>query len=321
MRDPSVAVVVPTYNAEQFIAACLHGILSQTRAPDEVIVVDDGSTDSTLGELQRFRSDVVILRQANAGPAKACTRGFRAATSEFVARCDADDIWLPTKLARQLGVLAEYRSVDLAFGGAVNFGAFDGPWDPPSGQGVLEYRPFARDMYRCNPVCTSTVLIRRALTERLGALADLRHAEDYEYWLRALKSGATFYYDREILVRYRRHSANATNDLLAIYRGIYQVHRWHADLVDDPRLVREVLAEDRFRIARWLFENGHPRRARRAFVASLRHRPTVREIAWSAALCAPERYQRPALAGVYAVKHALSAVSAGILLAGQRWVD
>lgn len=310
MRHPSIAVVIPAHNAERFIAETLTAVLSQTRPPDEVIVVDDGSTDSTLDELQRFRHETRVITQPNRGAGGAYTRGFSAASSDYVARCDADDLWEPTKLARQADSLAEHPGIDVAFAGAVNFGAVDfeaweGHWDPPPDQGLLDPRRFARHMYRTDCVCASTAIVRRRLFERLGGFVTHHPCEDYDYWLRALKAGASFFYDSAALVRYRRHSQSVTSDLLRMYRGTYQVHKWHVDLVDDLRLVRKVLADDRYRIARWLFENGQPRRARRAFVASLRHGPAARELGWTLALCAPERRQRQIVERLTSVKHAV----------------
>jgi glycosyltransferase involved in cell wall biosynthesis len=307
---PSISVVIPAYNAERFIAESVTAVLYQTRPPHEVIVVDDGSTDGTVAELRQFGSEIQLFTQRNAGAGGAYTRGFGIARSTYVARCDADDVWEPGKLERQERVLDEWPSVDVAFGAAVNFGVFDGPWDPPPHQGLLDTVTFARDMYRLDFVCASTAIVRRRLFERLGAFVGHHPCEDYEYWLRALKSDAQFYYDPVALVRYRRHTSNVTNDLLRMYRGIYQVHTWHADLVDDPRFVRGVLADDRFRIARWLYENGHSRRARRAVVSSLRHGPAARELGWAVALSAPERYQRHIVTGLVSAKHSLSGVPA-----------
>jgi len=311
MRPPSIAVVIPAYNAERFIAESLNAVLSQTRPPDEVIVVDDGSTDSTMDELQRFRHETRIFTQSNRGAGGAYTRGFAAASSQYVARCDADDVWEPIKLERQLGTLVDHPSIDVAFTGALNFGpadlpAWEGPWHPPPDKGLLDRRRFARHMYRYCFICASTAIVRRSLFDRLGGFVAHHPCEDYDYWLRALKVGATFFYDPAILVRYRRHSGSVTSDLLRMHRATYQVHRWHVDLVDDRRLVREVLAEDRYRIAQWLFEIGHPRRARRAFVASFRKGPAVRELGWALALCAPERHQRQVVERLTSLKHAFA---------------
>ena len=315
MRHPSIAVVIPTYNAERFIGETLTAALSQTRPPDEVIVVDDGSADATLDELQRFRGETRILTQPNRGAGGAYTRGFAAASSDYVARCDADDIWEPTKLARQAESIAEHPRIDIAFAGAVNFGDVDleawrGLWDPPPEQGLLDPGRFAPYLYQFDCICASTAIVRKRLFERLGGFVTPHPCEDYDYWLRALKVGATFFYDPAVLVRYRRHSQSVTSDLLRMYRATYQVHQWHVDLVDDLRFVRKVLADDRYRIARWLFENDHPRRARRAFVASLRHGLAVREVGWSLALCAPERHQRKIIEGVTSLKHAVGGFAA-----------
>jgi glycosyltransferase involved in cell wall biosynthesis len=308
MKAPSIAAVIPTYNAERFVAETITAVLSQTRPPDEVIIVDDGSTDSTLEALQPFRRSARIITQPNRGAGGAYTRGFEAATADYVARCDSDDIWEPEKLERQARALAARTATDIAFGGALNFGdgaleVWQGPWHPPPEESLRDPRLFARHMYETDCICASTAVVRRALFERLGGFVEHHPCEDYDYWLRALKVGATFFYDPAILVRYRRHSDSVTSNLVRMYRATYQVHTWHADLIDDRQLVRKVLSDDRYRIARWLFDDGQTRRARRAFISSLRHGPALREVGWALALCAPERHQSRIVERLTALKH------------------
>src|SRR6476619_6144156 len=103
--EPTVTVAVAAYQAEQFIAQTLESILAQTRPPDEVIVVEDGSTDGTPGVLERFADRIRIIRQANSGCAASFNTAFRHARCDYVAECGADDLWEPTKLERQVAAL------------------------------------------------------------------------------------------------------------------------------------------------------------------------------------------------------------------------
>ncbi|MCX7348495.1 MAG: glycosyltransferase family A protein [Alphaproteobacteria bacterium] len=98
-------VVVPAWNAEATIAHTLESILAQTIPPDRVIVIDDGSTDGTV-ELARSVG-VEVISQRKAGPGAATTRGLAMATATVVAMLDADDLWLPQKMERQLAVLSK----------------------------------------------------------------------------------------------------------------------------------------------------------------------------------------------------------------------
>lgn len=95
----SVSVVVPTYNRAHSIGAALDSILAQDPLPDEVIVVDDGSTDNTSDVLAAYGDRITVLRQKNAGAAAARNAGIRHATSEWVAFLDSDDLWRPGRMA------------------------------------------------------------------------------------------------------------------------------------------------------------------------------------------------------------------------------
>jgi glycosyltransferase involved in cell wall biosynthesis len=284
----SISVVVAAYNAERHIGETLAAIVGQSSPPDEVIVVDDGSTDGTLDVIRGFGSDVRVVRQANSSAAGAYNRGFAEARSTYVARCDADDVWEPTKLERQRAALAAHPEVDLAIGAAWIFGREDRLFAEAPGVGVLDSAAFAARMFDWNIVCSSTAVLRRELVQRLGPLVDGLVAEDYEYWMRALEARATFYYDAELLVRYRQHAHNVTNNVLRMAEATHRVHRRYVALAGDPRSASRVLARDLRTVGRLLVDDD-PAAARRAFVASLREYPTAEGAVWAAVLSAPPR--------------------------------
>jgi glycosyltransferase involved in cell wall biosynthesis len=294
MRAPTISAAIRAYNAEEHIAETLTAVLSQTRPPDEVVVVDDGSTDGTPAELERFRGDVRIVRQANGGYASAFNRSFEEAHGDFVANCDADDIWESRKLERQWEALRAHPEIDIAFGAARFFGLRDAPFNDFSAPwGVLDCRAFSRRLYRGNPLCTSSTLVRRRLFLKVGLFRDsAAPSEDYDYWLRAVRAGAVFFYDPDTLVRYRLHSNQVSGDQLRMHRAELRAHTSHSALAEDSRLVRRVLARDLSNIARVLSDQDRSREARATFADSLRHWPTLRVIAWMLVLSAPSRYRR-----------------------------
>ncbi len=305
MKPPTISAVVPVYNTKRYVGEALTAILSQTHPPDEVVVVDDGSTDGTQDELARFRGEIRVVKQANRGVAGAMNRCFEEARGEYVAKCDADDIWEPNKLKLQVETLLAHPEIDIAISGSRFFGLSEGPRAPYPGAGLLDAAELARRLYDANFVCSCTTAIRRSLYQRLGPFDEAIACEDYDYWLRALTAGAVFFYDPRDLVRCRAHPQQVSGNVLRMHEAEHTTHVLHSDLVEDPRLVEEILARDLSNIARVLSDQGRPREARSAFASSLRHKPTLRVLAWVMVLSVPERLSRPLADGLVSIKRAL----------------
>jgi glycosyltransferase involved in cell wall biosynthesis len=286
---PSISAVVAAYQAEEWIAEALESILGQTRPPDEVVVVDDGSTDGTGHELERFAGKIRIVRQANRGCPAAFNTAFRAARGDFVAMCGADDIWKPQKLEWQANALKAHGQADVLFGHAVLFGRIQCEHGRPPGVGMLDSAAFRDALYRECCVCASSVLIRRSLFERLGPFVEDFGADDWEYWFRCLRAGARFYYDPRPLLSWRQHENNLTGRTAWMDECAAQVRGWYAADVSEA-----ALAWDAFRTGRKLIDEGHPREARRAFRRSLRYglgdipsAANARALVWVAVLGMP----------------------------------
>jgi glycosyltransferase involved in cell wall biosynthesis len=103
---PVVSVVIPAFNAARYLGEALDSVFGQTLTDLELVVVDDGSTDETPQVVQGYGSRVRYVRQPNAGVASARNRGVAESSGRYVAFLDADDVWLPGKLERQLEALA-----------------------------------------------------------------------------------------------------------------------------------------------------------------------------------------------------------------------
>jgi glycosyltransferase involved in cell wall biosynthesis len=283
---PTISVVIPAYNAEAWIADTLTPILGQTAPPLEVIVVDDGSTDGTPSELERFLARITVIRQRNQGCGAALNSGFAAAKGDYVAMVGADDVWETDKLQRQLAALQRDPAVDVSFCHARYFGLDDTEYERPPGIGRLDAVQFTEAMYERNLIAASTSLIRRTLYERLGGFRDYLLGEDYEFWMRALRAGAAFHYEPRLLVKLRRHGDNLTGRLLETREADYTLHREYAEDVR-PALAKAVLAGDLRQIARFHMDAGRRRDARRAFRASLAYRRDLRGCIGTAALSVP----------------------------------
>lgn len=205
---PSVSVVIATYNHARFLPVSIGSALDQTSAPHEVIVVDDGSTDRTsdvVAEHVAADPRVRYVRQPNHGRSAARNTGIASASGELIAFLDADDVWEPEKLARQLphfadrtvGVVYSALSVIDPNGGAVSIEKPRGHWRPRSGR-------ITRRLLYANFIPLSSAVVRRSLLEPAGTLFDerLEMAEDWDLWLR-LSLQCAFVVVRQPLVRYR----------------------------------------------------------------------------------------------------------------------
>jgi glycosyltransferase involved in cell wall biosynthesis len=177
MKKPSVSVIIPAYNAQQTIASALESVLSQSFAPKEVILVDDGSTDETASivkKLVRKEKRIKYIHQKNAGPSAARNAGLDAASGEYIAFCDADDRWKEGKLEAQVAFLEAHAQIDLAGTRSGN----------GSSQGGYRNITFRRLLFK-NEFVTSTVLLRRSALGSLRFNPSQKFSEDYRFWLTA----------------------------------------------------------------------------------------------------------------------------------------
>lgn len=211
---PLVSVVIATYNYGEYLAGAIESALGQTLTDIEVIVVDDGSTDDTLQVLDRYRDDrrVRVVQLDHSGQPAAKNAGIRQCRGEFVAFLDADDLWLPTKLEKQISL----------FRGDPELGVIHCRFQPMDEHGrllmIMEERPMYRgwvlDKFILKPfVCFSSSMIRRTTLTELGCFDEsLPLAIDYDLWLRA---SVRYRFDHldERLVLYRSGHANLSRRL------------------------------------------------------------------------------------------------------------
>ena len=214
---PRVSVIMPAYNVAPYIGDALRSVFAQTFRDFEVVVVNDGSpdTDDLERVLADYRERVVYLKQENRGVSAARNAGIRAARAPFVAHLDPDDLWEPEYLASQLEVLERNPTIDVLYPDALIFG--DSPeaglrfmdWCPSNGEVTVESL-FAE---RCHVMCSVTA--RRGALLRTGLFDEaLRCSEDFDLWLRVLKSGGRIAYNRRVLARYRRRATSHTTVMM-----------------------------------------------------------------------------------------------------------
>jgi glycosyltransferase involved in cell wall biosynthesis len=220
-QSTPISVVVPCYNAERWIIPALESVLSQDWPIRDVIVVDDGSSDSSAALVRSRFPDIKLVQQSNQGVAVARNQGIARAEGEWVAFIDADDFWLPGKLEAQWSALAAQPGARLIYTAWHVWKSADPypsqrllnelhaesqrseRWNGPSG---WIYPNLLLDSY----VWTSTVLAHRSLFEEIGMFDPaLRIGEDYDLWLRASRVTPILRVAKPLAL-YRVHAASIT---------------------------------------------------------------------------------------------------------------
>jgi glycosyltransferase involved in cell wall biosynthesis len=210
---PRVSVVMTVWNGEKYIAESIDSILKQTWRDLEFIIIDDGSTDGTCGVIESFRDDRIrLVRRPHAGVVLSANHGVSLARGEYVARLDADDISLPTRLALQVAALDRHPAAVLCYTDVEIFG------DNMFGDVSKSHRAarFTRDTatsliqmcFRCT-FTHSSVMFRLETWREIGGYRDKHPCEDFDLYGRLARVG-NFVGVPGRLVRYRRHGESAT---------------------------------------------------------------------------------------------------------------
>lgn len=203
---PAVSIVMPVRDGERFLQIAIDSVLAQSFADFELIIIDDGSSDSTpaiLAEAARRDPRIVVIREEPTGVAAAFNLGIATARAPLIARLDSDDIALPERLARQVETMQSEPSLGLlgSFAETIDeSGRTLGSRTPPVSHDAL-----VTFLARNDPFVTSTVMLRTELARTLGGYrAAIEVAEDYDLWLR-MAERARIANLPETLVRYRVH--------------------------------------------------------------------------------------------------------------------
>lgn len=235
--NPLVSVVIPAYNAAEYLPEALESVLAQNGDGVEIIVVDDGSTDATPQVISSYGQSLRCVRQLNQGVAVARNRGIEASRGAMVAFLDADDTWLPGKLLRQFSTLRakpDSRVCHSAFR-AVSAEGLPRAVTRYYGSGSIVHDLLLRGNVVGTP---STVMADRELLVRAGGFDPaLSLCADWDLWIR-LAWLTSFCYVDEPLVHYRQHEQNMSHDVGVLERDSLRLLQKAFSLDDLPPELR-----------------------------------------------------------------------------------
>jgi glycosyltransferase involved in cell wall biosynthesis len=249
---PLVSILLPIYNAAQYLKECLDSIFNQTYQNFEIIAIDDGSTDNPEFILQGFKDSRLhyFKNESNLGVAKTLNKALKHANGEFIMRMDADDVILPNKIKEQVNFFGKFPETDI-LGTAFSQFSYNRPLNNnlPANDSDIKLELF----FRC-PLCHPTVMIKREalIKNELEYNESLQTAEDYNLWTDACIKGLKFTNLPEKMLIYRQH-ANQNTD------------RYYEQLLILDDIIR-------LKIAKFYFKNILTKYTEEAYLSLINHK-------------------------------------------------
>jgi glycosyltransferase involved in cell wall biosynthesis len=221
--SPKVSIVVPSYNHARYIESTISSILNQDYKNLEIIVIDDGSTDSSVSILKTFGEKIVLVLQQNQGQAATRNNAIKLATGEFIAFLDSDDLYMPCKISSQIKTFEMDNSLALVYTDFLIInedGAIVREVKCPS----PAQKTMAFDVLSGNFICNASVMLRKKCFETEGYFDEsVAPAADGDMWLRLLTRNFIFGHIAKPLVKYRVHQKNQSNN--------YALMKYHRDII------------------------------------------------------------------------------------------
>jgi glycosyltransferase involved in cell wall biosynthesis len=209
--QPLLSVIVPAFNAAEFLGDALECIAAQSYPELEIIVVDDGSTDDTARVLANLQLEVRYFRQENRGPAGARNTGLSLARGELISFLDADDLWTGDALPALTAHLKMHPELDVVLG-LIQYARY---------QRGLGCRPLDFVGDPCFSLSLDAGIFRCAVFDKVGNLDEsLRSSEDVDWFMRAREKGVALGVLNRTVLYYRRHGGNLTHDRMRSHREL-----------------------------------------------------------------------------------------------------
>ncbi len=232
MQDGLVSIVVPVYNAAEYITDTIRMVTAQTYPDWELILVDDCSTDESKKIIQNYLQSFskkedfegrirLICKEKNEGAAKARNTGVDAAVGRYIAFLDADDIWMKDKLEKEIAFMKEKQA-------AFVFTAYEFGDEKARGTGRIVHVPPSLTYHQAlsrTVIFTTTVLLDSAKIERQMMHMPIVKSEDTALWWQILRNGYTAYGLDEVLAIYRRPARSLSSNKMEAIKRIWYLYR------------------------------------------------------------------------------------------------
>ncbi len=217
---PLISIIMPAYNSEKLIEDSINSVISQTYPNWELIVINDGSSDSTADIVTRIAasdSRVKLFNQKNQGIGASRNNGYGYSSGSWIGFLDHDDLWHPLKLEKQMSAVSKDPGIDVVFSNGWFFYNNDL-------RNVTDYRTLngtfkPEDLYlrqlEENYIATLAVIVKRDIIDRIGPWEEgklIQGCDDYDYWFRMAIQKAVFHSVEDQLFYYRKHESNYSNN-------------------------------------------------------------------------------------------------------------
>jgi len=241
----NISVIIPSYNRAERLARALHSVYKQTLIPNEVIVIDDGSTDNTRQVITNLFPQVKYRHQPNKGVSAARNLGIKIADGEWLAFLDSDDEWVSGKIERQYNVATTQPGFKIIHTNEI--------WirDGNRVNQMKKHAKYGGMIFRhCLPRCIispSSVMVHRSLFEAIGAFDEkLPACEDYDLWLRSCARYPVYYIDEPLIIKHGGHAGQLSRKYWGMDRFRIEAlnNIIHSGVLDeaDRRVATEILA-------------------------------------------------------------------------------
>lgn len=245
MSPPIFTIVIPAYNADQFLEEAICSVLEQTFSSWVLLIIDDGSVDNTLCIAKKYSqidNRIQVIQQTNQGVSSSRNLGISLAKTEYVAFLDADDRWLPEKLAAHWEHFKEKPSLGISFA-KTSYISLTGKPTGVIASARLTRLKAENFLYENPTITTSNLVIKQSLFQQVGRFdLEMSYSEDLDFLFRSICAGWQIEGVNQVLVEYRITGQGLSSSLNQIENG------WR-DLIDKARQVNPKLVDHHYSIA------------------------------------------------------------------------